>query len=116
MRSGLHRIAVNGCLNYLRDRGRRPREVPLMPQLPEPTRMANPVRVEPYPDALLDGLPDAAFGCHLPCANTPIARPYGMIVPARRPDQRHHLVLRQQRLPPLRPPPRPAPIRPDPGR
>jgi len=62
LRSWLHRIAVNGCLNALRDRSRRPREVPLMPELPQPTRMADPVWVDPYPDVLLDGLPDAAPG------------------------------------------------------
>src|SRR6266702_3477954 len=62
LRSWLHRIAVNGCLNALRDRSRRPREVPLMPELPQPTRMAGPVWVDPYPDVLLDGLPDAAPG------------------------------------------------------
>ncbi len=62
LRSWLHRIAVNGCLNALRDRSRRPREVPPMPELPQPTRMAGPVWVDPYPDVLLDGLPDAAPG------------------------------------------------------
>ena len=34
--------------------------------------------------------------------------------PPRRPDQRHHLVLRQQRLPPLRAPPGTDPMRPEP--
>jgi len=62
LRSWLHKIAVNGCLNALRDRSRRPREVPLMAEPPQPTRMADPVWVEPYPDVLLDGLPDAAPG------------------------------------------------------
>ena len=62
VRNWLHRIAVNGCLNALRDRSRRPREVPLMAEPPQPTRMADPVWVEPYPDILLDGLPDAAPG------------------------------------------------------
>jgi RNA polymerase sigma-70 factor (TIGR02960 family) len=62
VRSWLHRIAVNGCLNALRGRSRRPREVPMMAQPPQPTRMADPVWVEPYPDVLLDGLPDAAPG------------------------------------------------------
>jgi Sigma-70, region 4 len=45
-----------------------------------------------------------AFGCYLPCAQTP-PRPAlrdDRPDPPRRPDQRHHLVLRQQRLPPLR--------------
>ena len=62
VRSWLHRIAVNGCLNALRDRGRRPQEVPMMAQPPEPTRLADPVWVEPYPDVLLDGVPDIAPG------------------------------------------------------
>ena len=62
VRSWLHRIAVNGCLNALRARSRRPREVPMMTELPQPTQLADPVWVEPYPDVLLDGLPDAAPG------------------------------------------------------
>lgn len=62
VRTWLHRIAVNGCLNALRDRSRRPREVPLMTQPPEPTRLTAPVWIEPYPDVLLDGVPDAAPG------------------------------------------------------
>ena len=62
VRAWLHRIAVNGCLNALRDRSRRPREVPMMAEPPQPTRMADPVWVEPYPDVLLDGLPDPAPG------------------------------------------------------
>jgi RNA polymerase sigma-70 factor (TIGR02960 family) len=62
LRSWLHKIAVNGCLNALRDRSRRPREVPPMAEPPEPTRRTDPVWVEPYPDVLLDGLPDAAPG------------------------------------------------------
>ena len=62
VRTWLHRIAVNGCLNALRDRSRRPQEVPMMAQPPEPTRLADPVWVEPYPDVLLDGVPDVAPG------------------------------------------------------
>jgi RNA polymerase sigma-70 factor (TIGR02960 family) len=62
VRTWLHRIAVNGCLNALRDRSRRPREVPMMAEPPQPTRLTDPVWVEPYPDVLLDGVPDAAPG------------------------------------------------------
>src|SRR5260221_12234413 len=62
VRAWLHKIAVNGCLNALRDRSRRPREVPLMTESPQPTRMADPVWVEPYPHVLLDGVPDLAPG------------------------------------------------------
>ncbi len=62
LRSWLHKIAANGCLNALRDRGRRPREVPLMAEAPEPTRYADAVWVEPYPDVLLDGVPDLSPG------------------------------------------------------
>src|SRR5260370_20897569 len=62
LRAWLHKIAVNGCLNALRDRSRRPREVPLTAEPPQPTRQADPVWVEPYPDVLLDGVPDLAPG------------------------------------------------------
>jgi len=62
LRAWLHKIAVNGCLNALRDRSRRPQEVPLMAEPPQPTRLADPVWVEPYPDVLLDGIPDLAPG------------------------------------------------------
>ena len=62
VRTWLHKIAVNGCLNALRDRSRRPHEVPLMAEPPPPTRLAGPVWVEPYPDVLLDGLPDSTPG------------------------------------------------------
>lgn len=60
VRNWLYRIATNRCLNALRDRGRRPREVPAMVEPPEPTRSAEPVWLEPYPDVLLEGLADAS--------------------------------------------------------
>jgi RNA polymerase sigma-70 factor, ECF subfamily len=62
VRSWLYRIATNRCLNALRARSRRPREVQAMGDLPEPTRRPEPVWVEPYPDVLLEGLADAAPG------------------------------------------------------
>jgi RNA polymerase sigma-70 factor (TIGR02960 family) len=62
LRSWLYRIATNRCLNALRDRKRRPREVPTMPEPPKPTRMAEPMWLDPYPDVLLEGIADAAPG------------------------------------------------------
>jgi RNA polymerase sigma-70 factor (TIGR02960 family) len=64
LRTWLYRIATNRCLNALRDSGRRPRPEPPEPpfEVPRPTRRGEPVWLQPYPDALLDGLPDAALG------------------------------------------------------
>jgi RNA polymerase sigma-70 factor (TIGR02960 family) len=52
LRSWLYRIATNHCLNALRARSRRPRQVPAM-DAPTPTRSTEPVWLEPYPDELL---------------------------------------------------------------
>ena len=62
LRAWLYRIATNRCLNVLRDRGRRPEEVPAMAEPPEPTRRIEPTWLEPYPDVLLEGLADTAPG------------------------------------------------------
>ena len=63
LRSWLYTIATNRCLNVLRDGARRPVEQrPLYFQPPEPTRYGDVAWLEPYPDALLEGLPDAAPG------------------------------------------------------
>jgi RNA polymerase sigma-70 factor (ECF subfamily) len=62
LRSWLYRIATNRCLNALRDRGRRPPESLARPEQtpppPQPTRLAESVWLEPYPDVLLEDLPD----------------------------------------------------------
>jgi len=58
VRAWLYRIATNRCLNALRDRSRRPQEVQAMTEPPEPTRRTEPIWLEPYPDVLLDDLPD----------------------------------------------------------
>ena len=62
VRSWLYRIATNRCLNALRARSRRPREVHAPMDMPEPTRRSEPVWLEPYPDVLLENLPDRAAG------------------------------------------------------
>ena len=62
VRSWLYRIATNRCLNALRDAGRRPKEVPPMTEPPEPTRLTEPIWLQPYPGALLEGMPDASAG------------------------------------------------------
>ncbi|HEY5399413.1 MAG TPA: RNA polymerase subunit sigma-70 [Trebonia sp.] len=64
LRTWLYRIATNRCFNALRDNGRRPRAEPPEPpfEAPEPTRRGEPVWLQPYPDSLLDGLPDTAIG------------------------------------------------------
>jgi RNA polymerase sigma-70 factor (ECF subfamily) len=64
LRSWLYRIATNRCLNHLRDRGRRlphlPTPVEPLPLPPEPTRVREPVWLEPFPDVLLEGIADRA--------------------------------------------------------
>ncbi len=64
LRTWLYRIATNRCLNVLRSRSRRPAdEVPPMPEPPPPpTRRSEPLWLQPYPDVLLEGLPDSAPG------------------------------------------------------
>jgi RNA polymerase sigma-70 factor (ECF subfamily) len=62
VRSWLYRIATNRCLNALRARSRRPKEVPTMSDALEPTRLIEPVWLEPYPDLLLEGIPDRSPG------------------------------------------------------
>jgi RNA polymerase sigma-70 factor (TIGR02960 family) len=61
VRAWLYRIATNRSLDALRASRRRP-EDQQMAQMPEPTRWSEPVWLQPYPDLLIDGIPDAAPG------------------------------------------------------
>jgi RNA polymerase sigma-70 factor (TIGR02960 family) len=64
LRTWLYRIATNRCLNALRASSRRPQAKPPEPPFtpPEPTRRGEPAWLEPYPDALLERLPDGTAG------------------------------------------------------
>jgi RNA polymerase sigma-70 factor (TIGR02960 family) len=62
VRAWLYRIATNRCLNALRDRSRRPQELQAMLEPPEPTRRTEPLWLEPYPDVLLEDVPDRSPG------------------------------------------------------
>jgi RNA polymerase sigma-70 factor (ECF subfamily) len=63
LRAWLYRIATNRCLDALREGGRRPPPAPEPPfPPPAPTRMAEATWLEPYPDALLEGIIDARPG------------------------------------------------------
>jgi RNA polymerase sigma-70 factor (TIGR02960 family) len=62
VRAWLYRIATNRCLDALRARSRRPREVQAMKEPPEPTRRTEPIWLEPFPDTLLEALPDRSPG------------------------------------------------------
>lgn len=64
LRAWLYRIATNRCLNMLRDSARRPLHaaagLPFDP--PPPTRVSEVTWLQPYPDTLLEGLPDLTPG------------------------------------------------------
>jgi RNA polymerase sigma-70 factor (TIGR02960 family) len=64
VRTWLYRIATSRSLNALRSASRRPPGEWPRPDVvpPEPTRLGEVAWLEPYPDLLLDDLPDAAPG------------------------------------------------------
>ena len=62
IRAWLYRIATNRSLDALRASRRRPEEMRRMAEVPEPTRRTEPIWVEPYPDVLLERIPDEAPG------------------------------------------------------
>jgi RNA polymerase sigma-70 factor (TIGR02960 family) len=63
VRAWLYRIATNRCLNALRDGARRPKTDAVFGVTPPaPTRTVDPIWLQPYPDVLLEGVPDTAPG------------------------------------------------------
>ena len=62
VRAWLYRIATNRALDALRATRRRPEDLQRMTEMPEPTRYGEAIWLEPYPDALLGGIPDQAPG------------------------------------------------------
>jgi RNA polymerase sigma-70 factor (ECF subfamily) len=62
VRAWLYRIATNRSLDLLRASRRRPEDMRRMTEVPEPTRRTEPIWLEPFPDILLEGIPDEAPG------------------------------------------------------
>jgi RNA polymerase sigma-70 factor (TIGR02960 family) len=64
VRTWMYRIATTRCLNMLRSASRRPdMTVPSLPvEPPKPSRIGEVVWLQPYPDLLLEELPDTAAG------------------------------------------------------
>jgi RNA polymerase sigma-70 factor, ECF subfamily len=62
VRAWLYRIATNRSLDALRASRRRPEDLQRMTEVPEPTRRTEPIWLEPFPDVLLEGIPDQAPG------------------------------------------------------
>jgi RNA polymerase sigma-70 factor (TIGR02960 family) len=64
IRTWLYRIATNRCLNMRRSASRRPAKEWDVPNVepPEPTRLGEVVWLEPFPDALLEGVIDVPRG------------------------------------------------------
>ena len=62
IRTWLYSIATNRSLDALRANARRPQRLEPMTEPPTPSRMAEPIWLEPYPDVLIEGIADEAPG------------------------------------------------------
>jgi RNA polymerase sigma-70 factor (TIGR02960 family) len=95
VRAWLYRIATNRSLDALRASRRRPEDRQRMTEMPEPTRYGEAVWLEPYPDVLLEGMPDLAPGPEARyVAKETIALAFTVGLQHLPPQQRAVLVLR----------------------
>ena len=62
IRTWLYRIATNRSLDALRASARRPQQLEPLTDPPTPSRLTEPIWLEPYPDALIEGIADEAPG------------------------------------------------------
>jgi RNA polymerase sigma-70 factor (ECF subfamily) len=62
IRTWLYSIATNRSLDALRANARRPQRLEPLNNPPTPSRMSEPIWLEPYPDSLIEGIADAAPG------------------------------------------------------
>jgi RNA polymerase sigma-70 factor (TIGR02960 family) len=62
VRAWLYQIATNRSLDALRAIRRRPEDRQHMTEMPEPTRHGEAIWLEPFPDVMLEGIPDEAPG------------------------------------------------------
>src|SRR5204863_9294534 len=62
IRTWLYRIATNRSLDALRANARRPQRLEPLTDPPTPSRLTEPIWLEPYPDALIEGIADQAPG------------------------------------------------------
>jgi RNA polymerase sigma-70 factor (ECF subfamily) len=62
IRTWLYRIATNRSLDALRANARRPQRLEPLSEPPTPSRIAEPIWLEPYPDVLIEGIADQAPG------------------------------------------------------
>jgi RNA polymerase sigma-70 factor (ECF subfamily) len=62
VRTWLYRVTTTRCLNVRRSARRRQGTMPPGPTPPEPTRLGEVTWLEPCPDSLMEGLPDAEPG------------------------------------------------------
>jgi RNA polymerase sigma-70 factor, ECF subfamily len=62
VRAWLYRIATNRALDALRASRHRPEDLQRMTEMPEPTRYGEAIWLQPYPDVLLEDVPDQAPG------------------------------------------------------